>query len=87
MATKITDLSPTEDTPEELINMDRVLTVGDAVEALSRSPQDAVLVVLVEGPDGDIDAFPPLAFIGIVGGELNGKPTVGIVGSAEHDAV
>lgn len=82
MAKKIKDLAPAEGTRQEDLDIDRVLTVADAIEALSRGPQDAPLVVVVEGPDGDIDAFTPLAFVGVVVGTVNGTATIGIVGSA-----
>ena len=89
MVTKIEDLAPAEGAGQQDLNIDRVLTVADAIEALSRSPQDApvVVVVVVEGPDGDLDAFTPLAFMGVVGGELDGNPIVGIVGSADVEPV
>lgn len=87
MVTKIEDLTPAEGAGQQDLNIDRVLTVADAIAALSRSPQDAPVVILVEGPDGDIDAFAPLAFMGVVGGVLNGTQTVGIIGSVNADPV
>ena len=87
MVTKLEDLPPAEGAGSQDLNIDRVLTVADAIAALSRSPQNTPVVVVVEGPDGDINAFTPLAFMGVVGGELDGNPIVGIVGSADVEPV